>query len=185
MTELKALKQNIFRVFDYQISLKDFESWLYTNTELANLLNDEIVLETYSFNYNQKDAGDNFKNRMKSYFDLEEFILWKVKSNLSDLINGTNDSQRILRDLTYLGYDGYGFLISIGHYKNRIEDHELHAQNVEDIHNQLKENCSILLAEINRQESNKLDFKLSDFQNPADLNQQPLTITWEWWKPWG
>lgn len=101
------LKLNIFKAIEDQMSLKDFESWLYVNEALSNKLNEDVVLEAYSFNYNQEDAKHIFKSTMIQHFDMDEFVLWKVKSNLLDLIEGKNDAVRILNDLLYIGHDGY------------------------------------------------------------------------------
>src|SRR5687768_9957675 len=104
------LKENVFRVLEDQMPLEDFERWIYESEELQNLMTEDVVLEAYTFNYKQRDAKYQFKKAIFKYFDEDEFLLWKVKSNLRDLIADRNDRDRILYDFYYLGYDGYTFL---------------------------------------------------------------------------
>lgn len=178
------LKLNVFQTIEEQMSLKGFENWLYENVILSDQLHEDVVLEAYTFNYNQKDAKHIFKSTMIKYFDMDEFVLWKVKSNLLDLIEGKNDALRILNDFQHIGYDGYEFLIPIGYYLHRIEDYKYYTTNVDDLYKELKEDCTLLLNQIVGQELNKPDFKLSDFLALGSENQLPRIITRKWWRFW-
>lgn len=49
-------KQTFFRLLNGDISISDFEQWVYASGDmLEKELESEIYLELVSFNYNQKD----------------------------------------------------------------------------------------------------------------------------------
>ncbi len=113
-----------------------------------------------------------------------EFLLWKVKANLTDLIANRNERDRILYDFYYLGYDGYTFLQPIGYYMYQIEDIKYYGNNLETILTELKRDCEVLLREIERQELEKPGFRLEDYRRSEKLEHRPLVITKKWWKFW-
>lgn len=184
-----GLKENVFKVLEDQMSLEDFERWLYDSEELQNLMTEDVVLDAYTLNYKQRDAKYQFKKAIFKYFDEDEFLLWKVKSNLRDLIANRNDRDRILYDFYYLGYDGYTFLQSIGYYMYQIEDIEYYGNNLEAVLIELRRDSEDLLREIEKQESRWLSgenpgFRLRDYRECDKLADQPLVITKKWWKFW-
>jgi hypothetical protein len=166
------------------MSLEDFEKWIYDSEELQNLMNEDVVLETYTFNYKQPDAKYQFKKAICKYFDEDEFLLWKVKSNLRDLIADRNNRDRILYDFHYLGYDGYTFLQSIGYYMYQIEDIEYYGNDLEAVLIELRRDSEALLRKIEKQELVNPEFRLRDYQDGEESEYQPLVITKKWWKFW-
>src|SRR5687767_1943229 len=105
MMFLQELKENILKTIEEQMSVKEFEYWLYRHEELSNYMDINIVLEAFSFNYNQKGARYAFKSSFLEYFDREEFLRWKVKLNLQDLIAGNPTRDRILNEFYWMGYE--------------------------------------------------------------------------------
>lgn len=178
------LKENVFKVLEDQMSLADFERWLYDSEDLQNLMNEDVVLEAYTFNYRQRDAKYQFKKAIFKYFDEEEFLLWKVKANLTDLIANRNDRDRILYDFYYLGDDGYIFLQPLRYYMYQIEDIEYYGNNLEAVLIELKRDSEVLLREIEKQELENPGFRLKDFRANDKSEYQPLVITKKWWKFW-
>jgi hypothetical protein len=148
MEIMQDLKENVFKVLEDQMSLEDFERWLYNSEELQDLMTEDVVLEAYTLNYKQRDAKYQFKKAIFKYFDEDEFLLWKVKANLTDLIANRNDRDRILYDFYYLGYDGYTFLQPIGYYMYQIEDIEYYGNDLEAVLIELKRDSEVLLGEI-------------------------------------
>jgi hypothetical protein len=181
---LQDLKENVFKVLEDQVALEDFERWLYSLEELQSLMNESVVLEAYTVNYNARDAKYKLKKAIFKYFDEDEFLLWKVKSNLRDLIANGGNRDRILNDLYYIEYDGYTFLYNIGHYIYRIEDTEYSGNNLESLLIELKRDCEILLQEIEKQEFENPGFRLKDYR-PSDKQElDPLEVTKKWWNFW-
>lgn len=166
------------------MSLEDFERWIYDSEELQNLMTEDVVLDAYTLNYKQRDAKYQFKKAIFKYFDEDEFILWKVKSNLRDLIANRNDRDRILYDFYYLGYDGYTFLQSIGYYRYQIEDIEYYGNNLEAVLIELRHDSKVILGEIEKQELGNPGFRLKDYRANDISEFQPLVITKKWWKFW-
>src|SRR5689334_22974662 len=118
-----------------QIPLKEFEQWLYTQPDFLNAINDDdLILAIFSFNYNQKGAQHEFKHTLLHYFDEEEFMLWKIKANLNDLIAGKEIRDRILNEFYYeLGYGDYPFLQRIGYYMFELEDAQYAGRSAADV----------------------------------------------------
>lgn len=158
----KELKEYIFNVIEDRASLKDFEAWLYAHERLAEQMHDDLSLALYSFNYNQRGGRLVFKDTMIRFFDQDEFILWKVKMNLSDIINGRPSTASILDTFCY-EFDDYPFLQPIGYYTFRLEDATDAGLN-EEISNELKEDAMALLSAIELQEKTVPGFKLSMFR---------------------
>src|SRR5690349_10498067 len=145
MSTKALLIENIFKTIEEQMSFEQFESWLYGSEELLNgISEDEIILEAYTFNYRRRDLRSAFKQTFIKYFDLDEFLLWKVKANLADLIARRNNRDRILSDLYRLSNDGYFFLQNIGYYVYQIEDFQYYGNDLEDVLKNLARDCEDL-----------------------------------------
>ncbi|HTJ53687.1 MAG TPA: hypothetical protein VL443_29735 [Cyclobacteriaceae bacterium] len=151
-----------------QISLQEFEAWLYTQAELAEKMSDDLILEVFAFNYNQSGAVYAFKQIFLPYFDEEEFMLWKIKANLQDLIDGKNDRLRILNDFYWLGYNRFLFLISIGFYLHDLEEPEYSRFRPAELTQNLKADAQKLLLEIELQEKDDVIFKISEFKETKE-----------------
>jgi hypothetical protein len=184
MEILQYLKENVFKALEDQMPLEDFERWIYDSEELQNLMAEDVVLESYTFNYKQRDAKYQFQKAIFKYFDEDEFLLWKVKSNLRDLIADRNNRDRILYDFYYLSHDGYTFLQAIGYYMYQIEDIEYYGNNLEAVFIELRRDSEDLLREIEKQELENPGFTLRDFRVCDKSEHQPLVITKKWWKFW-
>lgn len=183
MEILKDLKENVFRVLEGYMSLDEFEAWLYKSEALHDLMNKDVVLETFSFNYRQDDAKYQFKKTIFRHFDEDEFLLWKVKSNLRDLMENRANRDRILYDFYYLGYDGYYFLQPVGYYMYQIEDIEYCGDNLQAVLKELRQDAEVLLLEIEKQELQKPGFRLLDYL-PINKAGSETPITKKWWNFW-
>jgi len=184
MTILTDFKQNVFEVLEGYLTLDEFEKWLYKSDELLDLMSRDVVLEAFTFNYRQSDAKYRFKKTMVPYFDKDEFLLWKVKSNLRDLMANRENRDRILYDFYYLGYDGYYFLHPIGYYMYQIEDIEYYGYDLQVVLAELKQDALNLLSEIEKQESEKPGFKLVDYLPTDKTAKETPVITKKWWNFW-
>ena len=161
MTTRYDLRENFYRTLENKMSLVQFEQWLYNCEDLSRLTNERAVLEAYSFNYKQPDAKYQFRKLMFEYFSEDEYFLWKVKSNLADLVAGTDDRDRILFDFSRLKAR-YDFLDPIADYIYRIDEIHYYG-NMEDVLAELKEDSETLLFEITQQELALPAFTLNDY----------------------
>ena len=151
-------------VMEDQLALKGFECWLYSQEELSLQMGDDVVLELFSFNYNQNGAKYAFKDTFLKYFEKEEFMLWKVKTNLQDLIDGRESRDRIISEFYDLGYDALPFLQEIGYYMYQLEDSEYTARKEAQIMIELKKDARALLQEIEIAEMQNRGFNIYNFK---------------------
>lgn len=184
----QEFKENVFRVIEEQMSLKDFESWLYSNEALSDQMTQDVILEAYSFNYGQKGARYEFRNTFLEYFDKEEFMLWKLKSNLQDLVEGKPTRDRILNDFYWMGYDELPCLQGLRYYMYHLEDAEYLNIGKESVIKNLKKDANDLLQEIIKEEIGNPDFRIFAFKKePRLVFSAEVTNTFnqkEWWKFW-
>lgn len=184
MAILADFKENVFKALEGYMPLSEFEKWLYKSEELLDLMTQDMVLEAFTFNYAQRDAKYRFKKAIFHYFDEDEFLLWKVKSNLRDLIANRDNRDRILYDFYYLGYDGYACLQSIGYYMYQIEDIHYYGNNLEAVLTELRQDAENLLLDIEKQELEKVGFRLVDYRSRNDPGSETPIITKKWWNFW-
>lgn len=176
-----------------QLSLKEFETWLYGQEGLLSKLDQDFILELFTFNYNQNSAHYEFKKIFLRYFEKEEFLLWKVKSNLQDLVDGTESMDRILYEFHLLGYDEVPCLQSVGFYMYSLEEAEYNGEWRKSVIADLKNECKFLLQEIQQEETKNSDFSITSFKQveiqpvaPVKLKSVPnenLTSN-KWYQFW-
>ena len=54
---MEDLKIRVFRTIEKEIELQDFEKWLYVQNDLSERMDEGLILELFSFNYNQRGAS--------------------------------------------------------------------------------------------------------------------------------
>jgi hypothetical protein len=186
------LKEKVFMVIEEQMPIKVFEAWLYDQQDLSEMMSNDLILGLFSFNCNQRGAQFEFKNTFLKYFDEQEFVLWKVKANLRDLIAGKETRDRILREFYYQDYDKYSFLQSIGSYMFYFEDDGYF--DIQVALKELKQDSAQLLKQIEEQEKHP-GFKISEFRSdpiemkgamyPPATNSPVIYLSEKkWWKFW-
>lgn len=161
-------KLNVFKTMDEYLSIGEFENWLYTSAELQHLMDNDMVLDAFIFNYKQRDASYAFRKVMLAHFDEDEFMLWKVKSNLHDLIQGSAHVNRILNDFYRLGCNEYPYLVRLGSIIWEIEDIGYYGSDIREIRLRISQEARDLLGEIERQESETPGFRLSNYWPAED-----------------
>ncbi len=184
----QELKKMIFMTIEDHLSLKEFESWLYSQEVLLNKLNQGFILELFTFNYNQKGAKYEFKNTFLRYFEMEEFMLWKIKTNLQDLIDGRETRDRILNDFYWIGHDEVPCIQGLEYYVYELEDTDYYGMGKQTVIESLKKEAAELLQEICVEESKNTEFKISLFKRmPRFVFSAEVTNannSKEWWKFW-
>jgi hypothetical protein len=184
----QEIKSMIFMTIEDHLSLKEFESWLYSQEVLLGRLNQDYILELFTFNYNQKGAKYEFRSIFLKYFEREEFMLWKVKTNLQDLIDGRETRDRILNDFYSIGYDEVPCIQGLGYYMYEIEDADYYRMGKHAVIESLKKEAAELLQEIIAEESKNSEFKISLFKRVPRLEFSTEVTTGdnskEWWEFW-
>ncbi len=178
----------VFKTIEDHLSLKEFETWLYGQEDLSNQMGEDLILELFTFNYNQNGAKYEFKSTFLRYFEKEEFMLWKVKTNLQDLIDGRETRDRILNDFYWIGYDEVPCIQGLGYYMYDFEDASYYRGEEQSIIESLKNEAAELLQEIIAEESKNSEFKISLFKRVPRLEFSAEVTTAnnskEWWKIW-
>lgn len=193
---MEDLRERIFKVIEKQIDMKDFENWLYSNIQLSERMDEELILQLYSFNYNQQRVDYEFRKLFLSFFDEREFTDWKIIANLQTLSEGCKEPERILADFYDWGYKNYPYLTSIGYNKYELEDCAYFNRSREQMINEIQEEASQLLAEIKDWLRITANVDLSEFKPktkkidmvPFNISENVITIDntskkwWEFWK---
>ena len=181
-----TLKEKVFQTIEEQIPLKEFEQWLYQQSDLLEKMSNDLILELFEFNYNQKGAHYEFKKSFVKYFDENEFMLWKIKANLRDLIAGKETKDRILHEFYYdLGYGEYPFVQRIGYYLFEFEELEYSTRTLPDLLSDLKSDAEELLNEIELQEKLISDFRIKSFvRKERQMALPTVEVKRQWWKFW-
>jgi len=137
----------IFKVIEKQTEIKEFEKWLYSEETLVDQMDNELILELYSFNYNQRGVDYEFSKLFLSFFDEKEFIDWKIIANLETLSERCNTPERILGDFYDL-IDVYSFLTSVGYHPYELEDCEYFGRSRSEMIAEIQNEAKQLLLEI-------------------------------------
>lgn len=186
MDRLEELKIKVFSAIEEQWPLTAFEVWLYAQEDLADQMNDSLILELFEFNYRQNGALFVFRDVMLRHYNRKDFLLWKVKANLQDLIDGKDSRDRILHDFLRLSYNDIPILTKLGYYAYYFEDLEYADQTKNGIIQEIKEEATALLSVINTQHVKNPQFDICDFErNNSELQvlgyTRPLPGT-KWWQ---
>ncbi|MBO6497550.1 MAG: hypothetical protein JJ978_18430 [Roseivirga sp.] len=104
-----------FKVYNNEISVADFERWLYSKKELEQLLDNDTYIDLISLNYKDRHAMHEMGKIIDPFLDFGKFEERKLKKILTDLIDRTDDFAKSLIDtyelycLGYLFFDNLGF----------------------------------------------------------------------------
>jgi hypothetical protein len=194
--EMEALKEKVFKVIDRQIEIKDFESWLYDQSSLSERMDEALILELYSFNYNQRAASFEFKQLFLPFFDEKEFIEWKIIANLKTLSAGCNEPERILGDFYKMGCESYPCLAAIGYNNYWIEDCEQFGWSRQKMIREIQNEAKLLLFEIEewletssyndlmqfQPKSKKLEMENNTTSDAPISTEVDSKKWWEFWK---
>jgi hypothetical protein len=115
MTTLpEKIKERFYRTINGDISLDDFEQWLYVEKELEKHLNSEDYLDLISLSYKKSGAKYELWNLLKKYIDFGEFEKYKMLELLNEAKQKTERLPYILMAFYDLYCKGYYFLQDLG-----------------------------------------------------------------------
>jgi hypothetical protein len=117
---MTLLKSKFFQVLERNLSLREFEDWLYSD-DAATFMADSRYKEFFLLNYSSKSVGYEFSKLLK-YFDLDEYALYKFENTLKQILADGN-LFRIVRSCNdfYLRHD-YILFGAIGVYDDELEN---------------------------------------------------------------
>jgi hypothetical protein len=108
------LKTRFFKTIKGDITLADFEQWIYDTETLESILNSDDYLDIISLNYNKGGAKYELYNILKRLIDLGEFETYKMLELLNEAKAKTERLPFVLVEFYDLYCKGYNFLQDLG-----------------------------------------------------------------------
>lgn len=103
-----------FKVINDEVSINDFEQWLYVQNSLEQLLGNKVYIDLISINYKNRHAKHEMCKVIDLYLDYGLFEERKLKKILNDLIHKTDDFAKSLIATYDLYCYGYSFFYNLG-----------------------------------------------------------------------
>lgn len=115
MTTLpQDIKERFYKTIKGEISLDDFEQWLYADKELEKYLNSGDYLDLISFSFKQSGANYELWDLLKKHIDIGEFETYKMLGLLNEAKQKTKRLPYILMEFYDLYCKGYNFFQDLG-----------------------------------------------------------------------
>lgn len=115
MTTLpQDIKERFYKTIKGEISLEDFEQWLYADKELEKYLNSDDYLDLISFGFKQGGAKYELWDLLKKHIDIGEFETYKMLGLLYEAKQKTKRLPYILMEFYDLYCKGYNFFQDLG-----------------------------------------------------------------------
>lgn len=115
MTTLpQDIKDRFYNTIKGDISLDDFEQWLYADKELETHLKSDDYLDLISLSFKKSGAKYELWNLLKKHIDLGEFETYKMLGLLNEAKQKTKRLPYILMEFYDLYCKGYNFLQDLG-----------------------------------------------------------------------
>ena len=121
-----------------KISLKDFETWIYSDSVLKSEIGSENYMNLVSFGFNDKNDYEKINSIVGNIINKGDFEKWKITNKLVDFIGHPEKAKELLNDFYHLfcGFPnenpyepkGYKFLQNLGlNYLHWIDEAYLKA----------------------------------------------------------
>jgi hypothetical protein len=122
---MKNLPQHIenqfFRVLNQEISIQDFEQWVYEMEELELVLSSDNYLDLIAFNFKQKDAFHELYNLLIELINFPKFEKYRIIYLLDLIIVKDNSWKKIVNILFHEYINSYAFLIVFSGIDDMLE----------------------------------------------------------------
>jgi hypothetical protein len=110
----QTIKEKFYQTIKGDISLDDFEQWLYADKDLEKHLQSDDYLELISFDFKKNGAKHELWNLLKKHIHLGEFETCKMLELLYEAKQKTEQLPYILIQFYDLYCKGYYFLEDLG-----------------------------------------------------------------------
>ena len=101
----EIIKLNFFKLLDNEFPISEFENWIYEQDSLLEIeLDKTVYFDLISFNYKHEKSLFQLKEKLKQTIDTKEFVIWKIRNLLQNIIDEKINlviATRKLRDLYY------------------------------------------------------------------------------------
>lgn len=87
----EQVKNIFYNYLDGEITLSEFEQWIYKNTNQLDAVSKELQFELINFDYNQYNSNDKILGFIYySVIDIREYTEWRLKKLLALTLNKNN-----------------------------------------------------------------------------------------------
>jgi len=115
MTHLPSnIKTYFFKTIKGEISIENFEKWIYTDEEIESILNADDYLDLVSLNYKKSGAKYELYNLLKKQVEIGEFETFKMLGLLEETKKKDEKLPHHLMEFYDLYCKGYFFLQILG-----------------------------------------------------------------------
>lgn len=152
------LQMHFFKYYNDEITVSDFERWVYANKDLEQYLDNETYTKLISLNFKDKYIKHEMGKTIDIYLDFGKYEERKLIKVLTDLVDRTNSFTKSLIETYELycsGYDffnnlafGYGLTFSEDFYDyNDWEKltHEEKTNRIDEVYHGVKSEASLIL----------------------------------------
>ncbi|WP_405604160.1 barstar family protein [Polaribacter sp. Asnod1-A03] len=102
MNKINPNRIKFYQFLNNDISLELFESWVYENKELENVISEENYIDLLAFNFKSREIKNFIKSIIKKHFDWKEFEKYRTIELLKNIKSGNIEivlASRKLREL--------------------------------------------------------------------------------------
>ncbi len=105
----EEIELQFFRAIKGNVSIAEFEQWVYATPELERHLSAEDYLELITFNYKPNYAKYDFYPMLEKHVDMGRYEFYRIRTYLNDILKKDSEYPRLVAN-SYDEYcDGYGF----------------------------------------------------------------------------
>lgn len=85
MTKINPNRIKFYQFLNDDISLESFESWVYENNELENIIKENHYNDLLAFDFKSRKIKNFIKSIVKKHFDWKEFEKWRTIELLKNI----------------------------------------------------------------------------------------------------
>ena len=136
MTDNTKIK--LYNFLTGKTSHKDFETWVYSNSDLEGEIGSGNYIDLVSFSFNDKNSFEKINALIETIINKGDFERWKITGKLIEFIDHPEKAKELLNDFYHLfcGFPnenpyepkGYKFLQNLGlNYLHWVDESYLKA----------------------------------------------------------
>jgi len=103
-----------YKLVAHEIELLEFEKWVYSETQLEEILSPDDYIEVISINYTTPSGLYEAEKILSSYFSMGKYYEWNIRNILQKIAEKPSDVQKYIEQCYDLYCDGFGFMDNLG-----------------------------------------------------------------------
>ena len=85
MNSKEEVKLKFHQFLDNQISINEFESWIYITPALESYLGNDHYIDLISYNFKNKYVKNDIDDLIRKFVDIHQFEIWRTINLLSQI----------------------------------------------------------------------------------------------------